>query len=284
MDTMRDAAWSGRGPRSLRIPWLSLLLVGLLATAALVRPIRPVLLMVIVAAYGYARWRRLPSGALAATLPVAAILAWGALPQPLAEPGAAQCADLFAPPAVWRLIEAIVGLVAIALLVVDRRVSWHDLGLRRGSRRNALLAIAALVVLTPVALLAGGLLGKPGIGGSFFGTYTLDLSQPAALLPAGLFAISNALAEELAYRGAMRVWLAPSLGVVGANLAQAVVFGLAHSGADFVGPFVPTAVAMLAAGFVAGVVARRTGSLALVLAVHAAADVPLFFYWACRVG
>jgi membrane protease YdiL (CAAX protease family) len=62
------------------------------------------------------------------------------------------------------------------------------------------------------------------------------------------------------------------------------VFGLAHSRADFVGPVAPTAVAMAAAGFIAGVVARRTGSLALPLAVHAAFDVPLFFYWACRLA
>ena len=99
-----------------------------------------------------------------------------------------------------------------------------------------------------------------------------------------MFAISNALAEELAYRGAMRTWLAPSLGFIGANLGQAIVFGLAHSGQDFVGPVAPTAVAMLAAGFVAGVIARRSNSLLFVFAAHAAFDVPLFFYWACRIG
>ena len=154
--------------------------------------------MVLVAGYGFARWRRLPSDALAASIPVAAILAWGALPQPLAEPGAVQCADLLAPPAVWRFIEAAIGLAAVTLLVVDRRASWRDLGLQAGSRRNVGLAVLALAVVTPAALFAGSLLGANGIGGSFFGTYTLDLSQPAALLPAAVFAISNALAEELA--------------------------------------------------------------------------------------
>jgi membrane protease YdiL (CAAX protease family) len=284
MTAMHAEGWSGRGLRSLRIPWLSLVIVALLAGAALIRPLRPVVLMALVVVYGVARWRRLDSAPIAAALPVAAILAWGALPQPLAEPGAAQCADPLAPPAVWRFIEAAVGLAAVGLLVLDRRASWRDLGLRLGSRLNARLALAALVILTPLALAAGGMLGSPGIGGSFFGDYALDLSQPAALLPAGLFAVSNALAEELAYRGAMRVWLGPSLGIVGANFAQALVFGLVHSGTDFVGPVLPTAAAMVAAGFIAGVICRRTGSLALVLAAHAAADVPLFFYWACRVG
>jgi len=101
-----------------------------------------------------------------------------------------------------------------------------------------------------------------------------------------VFAGSNALAEELAYRGAMRTWLVPALGVTGANLAQAIVFGLAHTGDDFtgLGAVVPAVLAMVAVGFVGGVIARRTGSLTLVLAIHAAADIPIYFYWACRLG
>jgi membrane protease YdiL (CAAX protease family) len=42
--------------------------------------------------------------------------------------------------------------------------------------------------------------------------------------------------------------------------------------------------AMVVVGFIGGVIARRTGSLTLVLAIHAAADIPIYFYWACRVG
>jgi membrane protease YdiL (CAAX protease family) len=114
----------------------------------------------------------------------------------------------------------------------------------------------------------------------------LDFSQPLALVPALVFAASNALAEELAYRGAMRTWLTPSLGVVGANLAQAIVFGLAHTGADFVGleAAIPTMLAMVVVGFIGGIIVRRTGSLTLVLALHAAADLPIYYYWACRVA
>jgi membrane protease YdiL (CAAX protease family) len=281
---MRDAAWSGRRRASRPIPWASLIIIALLVAAALIRPLRAPVLMALLAAYAFARWRQAPSTAFAAALPVAAILAWGALPQPAAEPGGAQCADLLAPPAVWRFIEAGIGLLAIGLLVLDRRTSVGDLGLRLGSRRNVVLSVAALIVVTPVALFAGGLLGSETLGGSFFGPYRLDLSQPAALLPAAVFAVSNSLAEELAYRGAMRTWLIPSLGSIGANLGQAIVFGAAHSGQDFVGPVAPTAVAMLAAGFVAGVIARRSNSLLFVVAAHAAFDIPLFFYWACRTA
>jgi hypothetical protein len=42
--------------------------------------------------------------------------------------------------------------------------------------------------------------------------------------------------------------------------------------------------AMIVAGFLGGVIARRTGSLTLLLAIHAAADIPIYFYWACRAG
>ena len=41
---------------------------------------------------------------------------------------------------------------------------------------------------------------------------------------------------------------------------------------------------MVAAGFIAGVIARRSNSLLFAIAAHAAFDVPLFFYWACRIG
>src|SRR5512141_1321626 len=284
---MQSTGWSGLGLRR-QPPWPSLALVALLAVGALVRPVRPFVLMALLLAYGLARWRGERTGpvatAVAGVLPVAAILAWGSLSQPLADPTGTDCTNLLSPPAMWRFLEAFVGLATIAALVVDRRATWAELGLRAGTRQTMVIAAIGLVVAAPIAVYGGSVLGQQGIGGSFFGSFRLDLSQPAAWLPAGLFAVSNALAEEIAYRGSMRVWLGPSLGIVGANLAQAIVFGLAHTGQDFVGPVAPTAAAMIAAGFIGGVIARRTSSLAIVLAVHAAADIPLFFYWACRVA
>jgi membrane protease YdiL (CAAX protease family) len=259
-------------------------LVASLALAALVTPLRPLLALVLVLGYVLSGRRGSRNEIVAAGLPVAAILAWGAIGQPAAAPNAAQCTDVLAPPAVWRFLEALVGLAVLAIVVVDRRASLAQLGLRLGSRRVAVLAIVGAVVVGPVALYASTWLGGSLLGGSFFGTYDLDLSRPTALLPALLFAVSNAVAEELAYRGALLRWLSPSLGIVGANLGQAIVFGFAHTGADFVGPVLPTATAMVLAGFVAGVVARRTGSLTLLIAIHAAADIPIYYFWACRLG
>jgi membrane protease YdiL (CAAX protease family) len=262
----------------------AVLIVGALGIAAFVHPLRPLLALGLAIAFVAARRSGRPANVLAAVLPVAAILSWGTFVQPLADPTGTQCADLFAPPATWRFIEALVGLAVLALVLRDRGATAADIGLRLGSRRVAILAVVGLLVVAPLALLAGSLLGSGLLGESFFGTFALDLSQPAALAPAILFAASNALVEELAYRGAMRRWLVPALGVVGANLAQAIVFGLAHSGADFVGPVAPVAVSMILVGFIAGVIARRTGSLTLLIAIHAAADIPIYFYWACRVA
>lgn len=287
----RVEGWSG-ADFAPRLPVIALVIV--LGLAAVIRPTAPFVFIGLLFLYLLARRygdrsravANLMPTALAAVLPVAAILVWRSVQQPAAAPGALDCANLLTPPALWRFLEAGIGLLAVGALVYDRRASLGELGFRRGSRRVRAVAIVGLLVIAPIAIYAGTLVGDSSLGGMLFGRYTLDLSQPLALLPALVFAGSNALAEELAYRGAMRTWLAPTLGVTGANLAQAIVFGLAHTGEDFVGlqAVVPTMLAMIVVGFVGGVIARRTGSLTLLLAIHAAADIPIYLYWACRVG
>ena len=279
----RPAGWS-QVPLGARLP--ALLVVAVVGLAAVVRETAPFVFIGVLFAYLLMRQFRSPSTVLAAVLPAAAILVWRSLPQPLADPTGLDCANLLAPPALWRFLEAAVGLVAVGTIVLDRKGSMGELGFRRGSRRVRIAAAVALLIATPLALYIGTLVGEGRFGIPFFESYALDFSQPLALVPALVFAASNALAEELAYRGAMRTWLTPSLGVVGANLAQAIVFGLAHTGADFVGleAAIPTMLAMVAVGFIGGIVVRRTGSLTLVLALHAAADIPIYYYWACRVA
>jgi membrane protease YdiL (CAAX protease family) len=280
--TSRIEGWSG-APIASRLPAITL--VALVGLGAVVRPAAPVVFVGLLVLYLFLRRRGSRPAILAAMLPAAAILAWRAIPQPLADPTGADCANLFAPPAIWRFLEGAIGLAAVVALAVDRGVHHRELGLRWGSRPLTVVSIAALLVITPLALSLSTLVGGT-FGGVFFGSYTLDMSNPAAFLPAIVFAASNAMAEELAYRGAMRTWLAPGLGVVGANLAQAIVFGLSHTGDDFVGveAAIPTAAAMVLLGLIGGIIARRTRSLSLPLAVHAAADIPLYFYWACRLA
>ena len=132
-----------------RLP--GLVLVAALAIAALVRPLRLPLAAILLVAYVASGRRGARSAVLAAGLPVAAILAWGALGQPAAAADAAQCTDLLAPPAVWRLLEAVVGLAVLGALLLERRSSIADLGLRLGARRIALLAGIGALVVAPAA-------------------------------------------------------------------------------------------------------------------------------------
>ena len=283
----RIEGWSG-APIATRVP--GLLLVAAVGFGAVVRPAAPFVFVGLLTLYLFVRRAGDRSAGLAAglaaVLPAAAILVWRSVPQPIADPTGADCTNLLAPPAVWRFFEGAVGLVVVLGLVLDRRATLGEVGLRRGSRGVRAVAFASFLVILPLAMSFASLVGGSAFGGMFFGSYTLDTSQPAALLPALVFAGSNSLAEELAYRGAMRTWLAPGLGIVGANLAQALVFGLSHTGDDFVGleAVLPTMLAMILVGYVGGVITRRTRSLALPLAIHAAADIPLYFYWACRVA
>ena len=135
---------------------------------------------------------------LAAVLPAAAILVWRSVPLPIADPTGADCTNLLAPPAVWRFFEGAIGLVVVLGLVLDRRATLGEVGLRRGSRGVRAVAFASFLVILPLAMSFASLVGGSAFGGMFFGSYILDTSQPAALLPALVFAGSNSLAEELA--------------------------------------------------------------------------------------
>lgn len=277
----RLGGWS-RIPLSAQLPAIAL--VGILGVGAVYRPAAPVAFVAVLFLYLVVRWQGRRSTVLAALLPVSAVLMWRGLPAPLADPAGLDCTNFLSPPAVWRFMAAAITIVVVGLLVADRRATLRELGLRLGSQRVVLVSLVALAVVAPLAVWFGNLVG--GLFGEvFFGSFALDF-RPAALAPALLFAASNAVAEEVAYRGAMRAWLAPTLGIVGANLAQAILFGLSHTGDDFVGASaaIPTAAAMVLVAFVGGVIVRRTGTLLPVVAVHLAADIPLYYYLACRAA
>ena len=140
------------------------------------------------------------------------------------------------------------------------------------------LAVAGALVLGPIGLLLGALLARP-----FFGTFELDLSRPGFLVPALVFAIANGTMEELSYRGALLGWTSRVTGTWLAVVGQAIVFGLAHGGADVGGSPIVLMLAMGAGGFLAGVIALQTRSLLVPIAWHVALDLPLYAYLACRV-
>lgn len=254
--------------------------IGLLIIAAAVPGARLVVLVALVVGFAVAVRLDAPARwAWAAPIPVAVNLCWGLLPAPLADPTGVDCASLGSPPAVWRAAEAGLALASLTVLAFVLRARRSHLGLRWPTRSVVRAAVVGAVILGPIGLLVGALLARP-----FFGTFELDLSQPGFILPALVFAIANGAMEELSYRGALLGWTSRVTGTSVALGGQAVVFGLAHGGADVGGAPVVLMLALGVGGFFAGVIALRTRSILLPIAWHVALDLPLYVYLACRTS
>ncbi|MFH0750664.1 MAG: CPBP family intramembrane glutamic endopeptidase [Chloroflexota bacterium] len=257
--------------------------VALVAADALVPALRVPVLVAVAAVAGVALLRRpatRPTGAWiawVAVLPVAVGLAVGLVPDPaVADPGA--CDNLLASPVVRRVIQAALVLGTIAVIAV-RMGGRRSLGIVLPPDRRVILLAAATPVLVPIFLVAGPLMAGP-----FFGEVVLGLPSAAALLPAAVLAVANAALEEAAYRGAIQRWGAGALGRGGAIIAQALIFGSAHQGADILAGGPLLWVGIVVGGLVAGLVADRTRSLLLPFAAHAAVDIPMALALTCRLA
>ena len=255
--------------------------LALIILAAGVPLARPFVLAGLVAGTAVAIRRGAPvRWAWAAPIPVAVSLGWSLLPVPPTDPNGADCASLASPIAIWRAAEAVVVLGTLVLLAWSLRISAvdvrADLRLRLPSRAVIRWSIVAFLVTGPVALVVGPLLARP-----FFGPIDYDMSVVGAVLPAIVFAIANGVMEEVAYRGALLGWSARVIGVAPALVGQAIVFGLAHSGADVVGNGAVLSLALGLGGLLAGVIAVRTRSLLLPIAVHVGLDIPIYYAFAC---
>lgn len=266
-----------------RIPGRSLgvlVPVALVLLAAAVREVRfPVLVLLVVGFVAAASTARKSALAWAAPLPVAVSLAWGVFPQPSGASSGADCASITSPPAVWRLAEAALALSALFLVARLVRATGPELGLVRPGRTAVAVAAVGGALAAVFGLLAGS-----GLAAPFFGPFRLDLGTPAAYLPAAVFAVSNGVMEEVIYRGALLAWLARVIGPIPSLAVQAVAFGFAHAGPDIVGSAIPVILVMTAGGLIAGAIVLRTRSLVVPIAIHVALDLPLYFYWACRVA
>lgn len=215
----------------------------------------------------------------AALIPLELRLAYASA-TPVLAASLADCGSPLSPIATGRAIEAAVvlgGLAAVAWWMGADRTS---LSLRLPGRAVTAVALAAPIIVTPVALIVGPLLTGP-----FFGEIRIQTAMASAIVPALLLALSNGLLEELVFRGAILGWGARVIGVGPAIALQAVLFGLAHVGPDFLNPLaeLPVLLAVTAGGVVAGVIVRRTGSLLLPIAIHVALDIPIYYALACRL-
>lgn len=161
------------------------------------------------------------------------------------------------------------------LLGADRA----SLSLRWPSTRVTMASLAIAGLVAPLALWLGPILAVP-----FFGEVRLETGILIAVVPAVVLALANGLMEEITFRGALMGWGERLLGPFAALVLQAVVFGIVHVGPDFTGNPIPVVVAVGTGGLIAGVIVRRTGSLLLPIAVHAAFDVPLYYVQACRLA
>jgi membrane protease YdiL (CAAX protease family) len=178
---------------------------------------------------------------------------------------------------VYRIFEASLALAALAIVVPAVRAGTAELGLRLPSRGIGVLGLGAALVVAPVALVVAPPLSEP-----FFGPLPIRTDDPAAFLPAMLYAVVNGVTEEIIYRGALLALLARSVGIPIAIVAQAVVFGLVHGAStDYVSSPWPVVAMMIAGGLLAGVTVVRTRSLVLPIALHIAFDVPLYYGNAC---
>ncbi len=270
-------------PRRVRaapaIPIAVLLAPSLLVIlAAAERPLRIPVLLVLVA--GLVLARRLGDGrtraAWAAPVPVAVMLACALVPEPTVLGSGADCGGAVPLRVIRRSIEMSIVLAATFVAWRVGAVPASALRLRRPSPAVAAAALICFVAAAPLAVLVGPVVAAP-----FFGPISLRAPGVLALVPIVVAALANAVQEEVAYRGAWLGWGTLALGPAVAVGAQAAAFGLAHAGSDFTGPQLPVLVAMVAGGLAAGLIAQRTGSIALPIALHAAADVPMALYAVC---
>jgi membrane protease YdiL (CAAX protease family) len=251
--------------------------LGLLALAAAIPVLRLPILAILVGGTAVAIGRDAPvAWTWAGALPVAASLAWGVLPAPVAAVDGSDCASALSPIALWRVAEAAVVLAVLAELARRLGATRDTLSLRWPADDVVRLSVLGFVVVGPLALILGPILAKP-----FFGLIEYDVLKPGAIVPALLFAVANGSMEELAYRGALQGWSARVIGVWPAVVGQAIVFGLAHSGPDVAGNSVVLMVTLGLGGFLAGAITVRTRSLLFPLAIHIGLDIPIYYAFAC---
>ena len=270
-----------RRPAALPDDWRdfgrSLVPLALLALAAAFPLLRIPVLLALVAgtAVGYAREAPV-RWAWAAGVPVAVALAWGLWPAPVAAANGLDCTSLTSPVTLWRAAEAVAVLSALVLLGLVLRAPDESLQLHWPARQVIRWSIAGFLVAGPAALIFGPIVARP-----FFGEIHYSVGALGAIAPALVFAVANGSMEELAYRGALLGWSARVMGTGPAVVGQAIVFGLAHSGSDVVGNGLPLMILLGIGGLIAGIIAVRTRSLLLPMAIHIGLDIPIYYAFAC---
>ena len=250
-----------------------LLLVG----AVLFPSFAGLVLLALVGGVAVAAGRKVPvAWAWAAMVPAAIIATMRAFGPAAAAWDAPACAGILSQPVPWAVAEAAIVVAATVGLAGALGSKAGDVGARRPAKYAVRWAATGAAVI-----LAGGLAGVVLLARPLFGLPDVQLGGLSFVLPSVVFALSVAIAEEVAWRGAMQGWLAKTLGPWIAVLLQSLVYGLAW-GVVLDSPLL--GVLAGAAGMILGATVVRPRSLLVALARHAARNGPVFVLLASRAA
>lgn len=171
-------------------------------------------------------------------------------------------AEVLVADAVYVAATLVIAVVAVRRLPERWRPRLRLLGVRPLALAVAVLGVAAVVGLA--LALPAELLGRLGIPVATV-RRDLPLLGPAFVL--------QAAAQELQFRGLLLGVLERTMRPAAANLAQALLFGLAHIAVNYEGPAAALVPVTIVLGLVLGALTRWTGSLWPAIAIHSALEV-----------
>jgi membrane protease YdiL (CAAX protease family) len=171
----------------------------------------------------------------------------------------------------WYFLAPLLAYAVVVLAVppLRRSVTWLRVGRLDWP---ALGATAVLVVPTSAVLILYYALFHPDLHSL---AEELPVNTPLPLVVAGaIFAVANAVMEEIIFRGILQDALASQVGVTVAVLVQAVVFGFGHMRG-----YPPGEVGIVLAGIyglVLGMLREWTQGLGAAIIAHVCADATIF--------
>jgi membrane protease YdiL (CAAX protease family) len=169
------------------------------------------------------------------------------------------------------LLVPLLTYLAIAIVVPPLRRSVHWLRLGRCDR-TVVLATAGIVLATSATLVQYQLLVRPDL--TTLADQFLAGSLGGLIAFGVVFAVGNAVLEELVFRGVLYDSLEVQYGAAAAIVVTGIVFGVAHFQGYPPGPV--GAVLAAVYGLVLGLLRRHTGGLAAPIVAHVFADATIF--------
>jgi membrane protease YdiL (CAAX protease family) len=171
----------------------------------------------------------------------------------------------------WHLLTPVLiygGIVAV-VPPLRRSLDW----LRVGRLDGRILAVsAAIVLISAAALVLYYLVFRPDL--QYLAEHLPTGTGMTLLLAGAFFSVTNAVLEEIVFRGVLQQAFAARLGISAAVVLQGVAFGIAHLHGYPPGPV--GAVLAGIDGIVQGALRQWSGGLAAAVLTHICADATIF--------